>query len=235
MQAHKPFLSYTGEWEEVNEEVFNFTYAGKIQMNSAPIFIVPPIYNITFETIFSHDEEGIKSVKDFLNSILFPNSHSILDIQSFAPNTNAFIAKVKDQKDKKEKEIIIDLELEENFTYFKNEKLYVNGNGLKRASDSLEKWVIFLYIGNSKHPYSDKGSSSHVIKIYNIKDKQDTLNYIKIYEIYLNQLNEKINTNISIFQNEIIQKKERNGLGYLLLHYGLDIINQKKFMFYLRI
>ena len=46
MQAHKPFLSYTGEWEEVNEEVFNFTYAGKIQMNSAPIFIVPPIYNI---------------------------------------------------------------------------------------------------------------------------------------------------------------------------------------------
>ena len=106
---------------------------------------------------------------------------------------------------------------------------------MKRASDSLEKWVIFLYIGNSKHPYSDKGSSSHVIKIYNIKDKQDTLNYIKIYEIYLNQLNEKINTNISIFQNEIIQKKERNGLGYLLLHYGLDIINQKKFMFYLRI
>ena len=105
MQAHKPFLSYTGEWEEVNEEIFNFTYDGKIQINSDPIFIVPPIYDITFETIFSHDEEGMKSVKDFLNSILFPSSHSILDIQSFASNTNAFIAKVKDQKNKKEKEV----------------------------------------------------------------------------------------------------------------------------------
>ena len=105
MQAHKPFLSYTGEWEEVNEKIFNFTYDGKIQINSDPIFIVPPIYDITFETIFSHDEEGMKSVKDFLNSILFPSSHSILDIQSFASNTNAFIAKVKDQKNKKEKEV----------------------------------------------------------------------------------------------------------------------------------
>ena len=99
--------------------------------------------------------------------------------------------------------------MEKNYSFSLTEKFYDYGNGLRRAAGFLETWVIALCLDNSKHPGYDKGSNSHIVKQLNLGGDPKTLNYIKIYEIYLNELNEKIhqNINFSVFPNEIIQDK----------------------------
>ena len=219
----KKFLNYTGKYD-VNEETgFKFSFQiGKktIEEKMTPMFIVPPVYDVTFKSIFFYDEKGMELAKDFLNSLLFPVSHSIIKIKSFASKEilstsniknnkgtrkvdNAFIASIKG----KDKDIIIVFEMQKNFRYSDTERFYDYGNGLRRTSGFLETWVIALCIDNSKVPRVDKGSNSHMIKKYNIRNDPEALNYIHIYEIYLNDLYKNINNKISIFNNEIIEEE----------------------------
>ena len=219
----KKFLDYTGKYDVIDETnfIFSFQIDNKIiKEKMAPIFIVPPVYDVTFKSIFFYDENGMELTKDILNSLLFPASHSIKKIKSFASKEilstsniknnkgtrkvdNAFIASIKG----KDKDIIIVFEMQKNFRYSNTERFYDYGNGLRRTSGFLETWVIALCFDNSKNPREDKGSNSHMIKKYNISNDPEALNYIHIYEIYLNDLHKNINNKISIFNNEIIEEE----------------------------
>ena len=219
----KKFLDYTGKYDVIDETnfIFSFQIDNKtIKEKMTPIFIVPPVYDVTFKSIFFYDEKGMELTKDILNSLLFPASHSIKKIKSFASKEilstsniknnkgtrrvdNAFIASIKG----KDKDIIIVFEMQKNFRYSDTERFYDYGNGLRRTSGFLETWVIALCFDNSKIPREDKGSNSHMIKKYNISNDPEALNYIHIYEIYLNDLHKNINNKISIFNNEIIEEE----------------------------
>ena len=57
--------------------------------------------------------------------------------------------------------------MEKNYKFSLTEKFYDYGNGLRRAADFLETWVIAICIDNSKHPTYDKGCNSHIVKRLN--------------------------------------------------------------------
>ena len=107
--------------------------------------------------------------------------------------------------------------MENNYIDIVTEKSYDYENDLRRTNDFLEIWVIALYIDKNKKPGFDKGSHSHVFKNYNISNNQNALNYIYIYEIYLNVLYNNINKDISIFQNKIIQPKGKEWIKILTI------------------
>ena len=77
---------------------------------------------------------------------------------------------------------------------------------MRRAINFAETRVIAFCIDEAKIHIKDKGSKSNIIKQYNIGNF-DILNYIKIYEIYLNHLYKNINEKISIFPNEFIKEE----------------------------
>ena len=111
------FLDYLGKCElpEKNEFEHNriFTFKnGKI--NAKIRYLVPIIYDVSFKKVFYYDEDGAEIVRDFLNSILFPESNSIIEVK-FLPKEilsnshlknnkgtkkvdNAYIAKIRQKK-----------------------------------------------------------------------------------------------------------------------------------------
>ena len=111
------FLDYLGKCElaEKNESEHNriFTFKnGKI--NAKIRYLVPIIYDVSFKKVFYYDEDGAEIVRDFLNSILFPESNSIIEVK-FLPKEilsnshlknnkgtkkvdNAYIAKIRQKK-----------------------------------------------------------------------------------------------------------------------------------------
>ncbi len=215
------FLNYTGEYEEISEEKFSFTFKNGEDIIMTPSFICPMVYDNPFKTVFSYDKSGMELVKDCLNSILYPISQMILEITSFAPKEfqtssnvrygkgakrvdDAFFVKIKDGDGFKI--ILIDLEMEKKFNNSLTEKFYDYGNSLRRANNFTETWVIAFCIDDVKVYTKDKGSKSNLIKQYNLGGS-DTLPYIKIYEIYLNDLYNNIDKNISVFPNEFIQEE----------------------------
>ena len=168
--------------------------------------------------------------RDFLNSLFFPKSQSIIELKflqkeilsnSHLKNDegtlivdNTFIAKIRYfEKDKgkmivKEKEVLIDIELESNYQIYKyTDKFFNYATGIRNQKDFKETWVIALYVNRSENPRSEKTSKSYVTKKYKLNDNgyNRDLNYAQIYEIYLNDLYSKLNEKISIFEDEEIQ------------------------------
>lgn len=222
------FLSYTGRYKKLSKNKFRF-YFEDAEFDMAPLFICPPVYDNPFKTVFSYDKSGMELVKDSLNSIIYPVTKSILEITSFAPKEllstsnikydkgskrvdNAFFAKIKG----KDKMVLIDLEMEKKFNHLLTEKYFDYGNCLRRANNFVETWVFAFCIDDSKKPQKDKGSNSKIVKYYNIGE-YDTLGFIQIYEIYLNDLYKNINKKISIFPNEIIQEEGKEWLKFFTI------------------
>lgn len=237
------FLNYTGEYKKITEERFSFTFKNGEEIIMTPSFICPMVYDNPFKMVFSYDKSGMELVKDCLNSILYPFSQMILEITSFAPKEfqtssnvrygkgakrvdDAFFAKIKDGDGFKI--ILIDLEMEKKFNNSLTEKFYDYGNSLRRANNFTETWVIAFCIDDAKVHTKDKGSKSNLIKQYNLGDSE-TLPYIKIYEIYLNDLYINIDENISVFPNELIQEEGKEWIKLFTItlwsnHYG-SVVN----------
>ena len=217
----EPFLNYTGEYEEINENekdkeeedkvFFKFKFGDKMKGMDF-LEIIPPVYDVSFKTIFSYDKEGLEITKDFLNSVLFPKTELIEEITSFTSVDDAFIAKVKN----KNKAIIVDLEMEK---YFKNsliEKFHNQKNGLRKANEFMEIWVISFCLNKSKKPMEDKNSKSYILK-KNKVDEFKILDYIHIYEICLNDLYNNLDKDIELFEGEVIKEKGKEWIKLLTI------------------
>ena len=46
------FLDYTGYYEKITSEHYKFEFNNNIKIESRPIFIVPPIYDVSFKKVF---------------------------------------------------------------------------------------------------------------------------------------------------------------------------------------
>ena len=233
------FLNYTGAYKKISNERFSFNFKNGKNIIMTPSFICPIIYDNPFKSVFSYDKSGMELAKDCLNSILYPLSQTILEITSFVPKEfqtssnvrygkgakrvdDAFFAKIKNGNSSKI--ILIDLEMEKKFNNSLTEKYYDYGNCLRRANNFAETWVIAFCIDDAKVHTTDKGSKSNLIKHYNLGNT-DTLPYIKIYEIYLNDLYKNIDENISVFPNEYIQEEGKEWIKLFTItlwsnHYG---------------
>ena len=78
------FLDYTGYNKLFNSKLYTFEFKGKmdnIEIQSPPLFIVPPIYDVSFKKVFSSTKTGLTLLLDFLNSILFPKSKLIKELK----------------------------------------------------------------------------------------------------------------------------------------------------------
>lgn len=224
------FLSYTGEYtEKETNDKFPFSF-GKLTKLCKPIFIVPPVFDTSFKKVFLNDEDGEKLLKDFLNSLLFPSSKKITDLkflQKEIPSNshlkynngtiivdNACIVKIKGKSNK----VIIDIEMEYGDKgEYRITKLFNNGTSIRNENDFNETWVICFFINSKQKEKSniyDKGSYSHGIKKMNFTNKIFDLDYVQIYEIYLNDLYKNIDKQIMIFPNEVIQER---GLEWIKL------------------
>ena len=224
------FLNYTGAYKKLEDGQFEFIFKeGKKIM--PPTFIFPPVYDNPYKILFSYDESGSELIQDCLNKIIYPESQSIIEVLSFANKEipgvsdilfgkgakrvdNAFFVKIKDGEDTKN--ILIDVEMVKKFNHSLTEKYYDYANALRMANNFPETWVISFCIDDSKRPFSDKGSNTDITKKYNVGEPE-TLNYVKIYEIYLNNLFKNIEGNISVFKNEIIKSEGKEWIKLLTI------------------
>ena len=253
------FLDYLGKCElaEKNEFEHNriFTFKnGKI--NAKIRYLVPIIYDVSFKKVFYYDEDGAEIVRDFLNSILFPESNSIIEVK-FLPKEilsnshlknnkgtkkvdNAYIAKIRQKKlnenndlennnsnDNIEyKNVIIDIEMENSMICARvTGKCFNYGSSLRMRNDFIETWVIALCIDKSKNPESDKGAQSYFGKKYNISDDIQNMNYVTIYEIYLNGLYNSEDELVSVLNNEKIGAKGKEWIKLFCLKLWCDGFN----------
>ena len=225
------FLDYTGKYSKINEDKFAFYFKGGIKKVMTPLFIVPPIFDVTFKTVFSYDETGMINTKDFFNTTLFPSSQSVSEIKSFTSKEilsksnikhnkgtkivdNVFIAKFKE----KENDIVVDFEMENGYNNCLTEKYFDYDSGLRRANNFAETWVIALCTDKAKNPRNVKTSFSHMIKKYQMDDDSHSLDYIRIFEIYLNDLYNNIDGDISIFKNQKIKDEGKEWIKLFTIH-----------------
>lgn len=217
------FLKFTGDFKKISNRQYNFYYDdGNIESISVPMFIVPPIYDVSFKKIFPANNIGLESAKEFFNSLLFPESQSITELKCIEKEItsnsnlkndegtlildNAYIAKIKYfEKDKenkiilKEKEVLIDFEMESRYQSEKYTSKFFNyATGLRNQNMFIETWVIAICVNRSKKPKNEKSSKSYMTKKYKL-DGNKNLDYVQIYEIYLNDLYSKLDQNISVF------------------------------------
>ena len=92
------FLDYAGDYEEIDDsEKYAFTFKGNISRKFKPYLIVSPVFDVPFKKIFFCNDDGIGILKDFLNSILYPESNSIESLITL-PKENLSVSSVKKNK-----------------------------------------------------------------------------------------------------------------------------------------
>lgn len=222
------FLDFTGEYKIINNNLFKFKFGGSVETPDVPTFVLPPIYDISFNKILTYNNIGLEIIRDFLNSILFPKSQSIIELKYLQSNVssnshlkqneendivdNACIAKIKyiekDRRTFKEKEILIYFEMMSDYQVHKFSNKFLNDSKENTERNNVkEKWVIILYVDRLNKTINEDSDKYFTTKKYKLnEDNLDKdLNHIPIIEIYLNDLYSKLNEPISIFENEEIQ------------------------------
>ena len=234
------FLDYNGTFDEIpnsNNCSFHFHKNDSIEsIESLPFFIVPLIYDIPFKRVFYYNPNGLIIMKDCLNSILFPETCLIYDIQyigkeilsnSHIQNNegtrivdSAFLAKIIAEKKDDDvilKDVVLDIEMEKGkISDAITQQCFDYGTGLRYENDFKETWVIAFCIDDPQYFKNDKNAKCYVKKEF--KNGQTKIfNYVKIYEIYLNSVyNEYYNVN-SIINNELIKEKGKEWLKLFCL------------------
>lgn len=218
------FLDYNGRFDIMeNSDNFSFNFYNNNRLESLPFFIVPPIYDITFKRVFFYNSDGLAIVKDFLNNILFPESWLIYEINfiekeilsnSHIKNNKgtrivdcAYLAKIKsiEKGEVVLKEIIIDIEMENGkISDAITKQCFDYGCGLRYENDFKETWIIALCIDDPKYCDKDKNAKCYVKKEFTY-GKSKILNYVKIYEIYLNTVYANLHNQVSVINGELIK------------------------------
>ena len=229
------FLDYSGEYE-INENVYTFNFTNNFTLLSQPYFIVPPIYDIPFKKVFFNAQKGLYILMDFLNSILFPYSNSIKELRfiqkeilsnshiNYNKGTrivdNACIAVIEiiENGKQKEKTIIIDIEMENRkIGNIVTKQCFDYGTCLRNENDFIETWVIALCIEESNYPVPNKNAESSVIKKLDKDKSYHKMDFMKIFEIYLNDIYYNLNQVKSIINGEYLEDKGREWLKLFCL------------------
>ena len=94
------FLEYSGYYEKINKNKYRFDSNTNIEISCAPLTIVPPIYDISFKKEFSYTKYGFEIERDFLNSLFFSKSHSIIQLKFLEKEipSNSHLNQLKAQK-----------------------------------------------------------------------------------------------------------------------------------------
>lgn len=229
------FLDYSGQYF-LKEDKFFFIFRNQA-IEEECCFIVPPVYDISFKKMFYYNDNGILIVKNFLNSIIYPESNLIVELNYLSKEIlsdshllynkgtrrvdNAYLAKIKQYYGNSNnyyiKEVVICLEMEKrSISDSLTEKCFDYGAGLRLRNNSRETWVIALCLDKSKKPYCDKGSNSFVVKKLNQNDMINPKNYVKIYEIHLNSLYNEPNPT-SILNGKTINSEGKEWIKLLCL------------------
>ena len=213
------FLEYDGTFDIMEDsDNYSFNYFNKNSIESLPFFIVPPIYDISFKRAFFYNSDALSIAKDFLNSILFPESKLIREINFIENNTNivecAYLAKIKtlEKGEVFMKEIIIDIEIfKGKKSNIKLEQCFKNEINLKNENESKETWMILLFINGQQYYYKNENEEFYVKEEF-IYDNIKPLNYVKIYKIYLNNVYANLNKITSIINGELIKDEGKEWL-----------------------
>ena len=204
------FLDYMGIYYDYPQDKSKYQF---LSWNNSYIIseyysIVPPVYDVGFKKIFSYSNEGIQIIADFLNALLYPVSQSITQLQYLSKEIlsnshikynkgtrivdNAYLALINQYDSYGKvytKKVILDIEMQKgNFGEPFNERCFDYGTGLRNGHNFQETWVIALCFDKTKNPSYDKGSNTYITKELNMDKTKLKMNYVKIYEIYLNQL-----------------------------------------------
>ena len=222
------FLDFTGEYEIIKNNLFKFKFKENVETTNSPLLVLPPMYDKTFTKIFIYNNMGLEIIKDFLNSLLFPKSQSIIELKyhkSGISSNSDFneiednsiteglcIAKVKyiekDKKSIKEEEILICFLLYSDYLFYKRSNNFLKCNKDEREETKYkEKWAIILYVDRTKNTIKEKNDKSFMAKKYKLYEDyfNDDNNFVPIFEIYLNDLYSNLDKTISICENEEIQ------------------------------
>ena len=224
------FLDYAGDYEEIDDsEKYAFTFKGNISRKFKPYLIVSPVFDVPFKKIFFGNDDGIDILKDFLNSILYPESNSIESLITL-PKENLSVSSVKKNKCSlivdtdylatiQGQKIIINVEMYYNkFDESIIKKCFNYGTGLRNQNKFLTTWVIALCYNKCKDPILDLGSKSYVQKEEKDTGKFFDLGYIKIFEIHLNALYKNSLNAKSVVNEEKIGDKGREWIKLFCLH-----------------
>lgn len=224
------FLDYIGLYYDYPQDKnkYQFAFRNNLFLLSEYYSIVPPVYDVGFKKIFSYSNEGIKIVADFLNALLYPVSQSIIRLEYLSKEIlsnshikynkgtrivdNAYLALINQYDTYGNiytKKVILDVEMQKgNFGDSFNERCFDYGTGLRNGHNFQETWVIALCFENVKNPSYDKGSNTYITKELNMDKTKVKMNYVKIFEIYLNQLYNTPNPE-SVISGELIGIKGR--------------------------
>lgn len=219
------FLDYIGLYYDYPQDKnkYQFAFRNNSYLLSEYYSIVPPVYDVGFKKIFSYSNEGIKIVADFLNSLLYPVSQSIIRLEYLSKEIlsnshikynkgtrivdNAYLALINQYDTNGNiytKKVILDVEMQKgNFGDSFNERCFDYGTGLRNGHNFQETWVIALCFEKVKNPSYDKGSNTYITKELNMDKTKVKMNYVKIFEIYLNQLYNTQNPE-SVISGELI-------------------------------
>ena len=213
------FLNFTGEYEIIKNNLFKFKFIGNVETTDSPLLVLPPIYDISFTKIFIYNKIGLEIIKDFLNSLLFPKSQSIIELKYHKSGKSSYsdfneieddiiteglcIAKVKyiekGNKSIKEKEILICFLFYSDYLFYKHSNNYLKYNKEEREESKYkEQWAIILYLDRTKNPIFEKKMNLSLLK---------NINYMKIILMMILILYQYSNLDktISICENEEIQ------------------------------
>ena len=203
------FLDFTGEYEIIKNNLFKFKFKENVETTDSPLLVLPPMYDKTFTKIFIYNNMGLEIIKDFLNSLLFPKSQSIIELKyhkSGISSNSDFngiednsiteglcIAKVKyiekDKKSIKKEEILICFLLFSDYLFYKPPNNFLKYNKDEREETKYkEKWAIILYVDRTKNTIKEKNEKSFMAKKYKLYEDyfNDDNNFVPIFEIYLN-------------------------------------------------
>ena len=75
------FLDYQGNFKKITPNWFRFYFKNDFEADSKPIFIVAPIYDVSFKKVFYNQRNGLDILRDFLNSLIFPETQAIVELK----------------------------------------------------------------------------------------------------------------------------------------------------------
>jgi len=171
-----------------------------------------------------------------LNALLYPVSQSIIRLEYLSKEIlsnshikynkgtrivdNAYLALINQYDTYGNiytKKVILDVEMQKgNFGESFTERCFDYGTGLRNGHNYQETWVIALCFENVKNPSYDKGSNTYITKELNMDKTKVKMNYVKIFEIYLNQLYNTPNPE-SVISGELIGPKGKEWIKLFCL------------------
>ena len=78
------FLDYSGKFDSIEkegEENNGIFYFKNIKQKDEKLYIVPIIYDVSFKKVFYNNNDGAEYLRDFLNSMFYPESKSIMKVE----------------------------------------------------------------------------------------------------------------------------------------------------------